>query len=250
MGGLLILLYQGQAKDPDLRNIVTVASPIDLHSGGGVMAGVAQAVNAPAKLVSNYTNLRINALDPARLGMPGWATALAFKMTDPVSSVTTYWDLVTRLWDREFVESYSTTSDYLNNMLRYPGGVIQDMAEKVVVDNQLAKGRIEIHGGVAELDQIKSALLAFAGATDNLVPEEVARRIVDIVASEDKSFRVAPGGHMGVIIGGKAQQAVWADSAQWLAKRSLDKPPPRRQRRQSKAGAKRKPARTRARQAT
>ncbi len=247
MGGLLILLYQGQARDPHLRNIVTIASPIDLHGGNGVMAGVAQAVNAPAKLVSNYTNLRLNALDPARLGMPGWATTLAFKMTDPVSSVTTYWDLVTRLWDREFVESYSTTSDYLNHMLMYPGGVIQDMAEKVVVDNQFAKGRIELRDGVAELDTINSALLAFAGATDNLVPESVARRIVDIVGSEDKAFRVAPGGHMGVIIGGKAREAVWSDSARWLSTRSAEAP--RKRGKRKTASRRRKAARPRRRAA-
>ncbi len=224
MGGLLCLLYQGQAHDPHLRNIVTIASPIDLESGSGAIAGVAQAINAPAKLVSNYTNLRINSLDPARLGLSPWMTTLAFKMTDPVSSVTTYWDLVTRLADREFVESYSTTSDYLNHMLGYPGGVIRDMAEKVVVNNELATGRIKLGDEVAELDNIESALLAYAGATDNLVPESVAKQIIGIVGSKDKSFRVVPGGHMGVIIGSKAQKAVWADSVKWLAKRSATKP--------------------------
>jgi polyhydroxyalkanoate synthase len=52
------------------------------------------------------------------------------------------------------------------------------------------------------------------------VPAEIAEKIVDIVATKDKEFRVAPGGHMGVIIGSKAQNAVWAESVEWLAKRS------------------------------
>ena len=38
----------------------------------------------------------------------------------------------------------------------------------------------------------------------------------------DAEFRVAPGGHMGVIIGSKAQGAVWAQSAEWLAARSAE----------------------------
>jgi polyhydroxyalkanoate synthase len=62
--------------------------------------------------------------------------------------------------------------------------------------------------------------LAFAGKTDILVPANIAEKIVDIVASKDKDFRLAPGGHMGVIIGSKAQSAVWAESVEWLAKRS------------------------------
>ncbi len=219
MGGLLCLLYQGLNQDKHIRNIVTVASPIDMR-GGGIVAGAAQALNAPAKLIRKYTNLRMQMLDPVLLHSPGWATTLAFKMTDPVGSVTTYWDLVTRLWDREFVESYSTTSDYLNNMLLYPGGVIQDMTVKVAVDNQLAQGKIEIGDRIAELDRIKSAMLVFAGERDTLVPAGIAQRIIDIVASQDKEFRVAPGGHMGVILGSKAVGAVWSDSADWLASRS------------------------------
>ena len=249
MGGLFCLLYQGLTQDKHLRNIVTVASPIDLETGKGVIsmvAGVAQAMDGPAKLVSNYSNFRLNTLDPARLSMPDWLTTLVFKMTDPVGSVTTYWDLVTHLRDREFVESHSTTADYLNNMLRYPGGVVRDMASGVVNENQLAGGRVHIGESVAELDRINCNLLAFAGKTDILVPPEVASGIVDVVASADKEFREAPGGHMGVIIGSKAQKAVWADSADWLVKRSQEKRP-RVKRTTAKTAGTRRPARKKAR---
>ena len=226
MGGLLCLFYQGINKDKHIRNMVTIASPIDLETGKGVISmvnGVAQALTGPAQLVSNYTNLRLNTLDPSRLSLPDWATTIAFKLTDPVSSVTTYWDLVTHLWDREFVESHSTTSDYLNNMLRYPGGVVQDMAGGML-ENQLAGGKLQIRDKLAEIDTINTSFLVFAGERDSLVPPEVAERSVELVASNDKDFRVAPGGHMGVIIGSKAQGAVWKESADWLVPRSQEKP--------------------------
>ncbi|MCZ6830714.1 MAG: alpha/beta fold hydrolase [Gammaproteobacteria bacterium] len=244
MGGLLCLLHQGQVQDKRIRNIITVASPIDLESGSSMianLAGAAQALNGPAQLVSSYSNLRLNTLDPARLSLPSWMTTLVFKMTDPVGSVTTYWDLVTRLWDREFVESHSTTSDYLNNMLMYPGGVLKDMAVKVIADGQLAKGRVEVGDNLAELDAIESNLLAFAGKTDHIVPPEIAAKSVEIVASKDKEFRIVPGGHMGVIIGSKAQNAVWAQSAEWLAKRSGKAPA--RAKRKARTTAKARPRR-------
>lgn len=243
MGGLFCLLHQGLTLDKGIRNIITVASPIDLEAGSGLIgavAGVAQALDGPAQLVSNYTDLRLNTLDPARLSMPDWATTIVFKLTDPVGSVTTYWDLVTRLWDREFVESHSTTSDYLNNMLRYPGGVVRDMAGGVVTDNQLAKGRVSIGDRVARLDRIESSLLAFGGETDHLVPPDVAAKVVDVVAADDAEFRVAPGGHMGVIIGSRAQGAVWQESAEWLAERSDASPSGKRPRRKKAAAAKAK----------
>jgi polyhydroxyalkanoate synthase len=223
MGGLLSLLYQGQAKDPHVRNIVTVASPIDLGAGSGVLgavASVAQALDGPAQLLGSYSKLRLNTLDPALLSLPDWATTLAFKATDPIGSVTAYWDLVTRLWDREFVKSHSTTSDYLNNMRRYPGGVVKDMIKGAAIENLLAKGKMPIGEKIAELDSIESNLLAFAGESDYLVPLDAAEKIIDVVASKDASFRAAPGGHMGVIIGSTAPAVVWQQSADWLKKRS------------------------------
>ena len=93
---------------------------------------------------------------------------------------------------------------------------------------------------VAELDKIKCSLLAFAGERDSLVPPEVAAKSVDIVASTDTDFRVAPGGHMGVSIGSKAQNAVWAESAEWLASRSGTQPRKKPAARRRKAAVKTK----------
>ncbi|MBF7731749.1 alpha/beta fold hydrolase [Pseudomonas sp. N040] len=220
MGGLLSLLYSGLKYDKRIRNIITVASPIDMR-GGGMVAGVAQALNTPAKLIRKYTDFKLLAINPAKLHTSGWVTSLAFKLTDPVSSLTTYWDLITRLWDREFVESHSTTSDYLNNMLSYPVGMLQDMLIKVVVDNKLAKGEIEVGSKISRFRNIRAAMLVFAGEQDALVSASTARGILDLVSSQDKHFEVAPGGHMGVILGSNAQRVVWAKSADWLVSRSL-----------------------------
>jgi polyhydroxyalkanoate synthase len=223
MGGLLSLLHAGLPRKRAIRNIVTVASPIDMR-GGGLVAGVAQVINTPAKLIRKYTDLRLNVLNPKVFHAPGWVTTIAFKLTDPIGSVTTYWDLVTKLWDREFVESHTTTSDYLNNMLAYPAGVVGDMLVKVAIDNKLASGEIELGQKLSRFRNIHAAMFVFAGDRDVLVSPSTAEGILDLVGSQDKRFEVAPGGHMGVILGATAQQAVWQKSADWLAKRSLHKP--------------------------
>lgn len=84
------------ATEGRIRNIVTVASPIDMR-GGGLVAGVAQIVNKPAKLIRKYTDLRLNMLKPELFHTPGFVTTIVFKLTDPMTSVTTYWDLITNL---------------------------------------------------------------------------------------------------------------------------------------------------------
>lgn len=225
MGGLLSLMQTGLKKsDPRVANIITVASPIDSR-GGGVVAGLGKAINTPAMLIRKFTAFRLQEVNPDKMHMPAWVTTLAFKLTDPIGSVTTYWDLLMGLWDREFVESHTTTSDYLNNMLVYPAGVVQDMLVKVAVDNKLAQGEIQLGKKVVRLANITAPIYVFAGKTDVLVAPDTAEALIELVSSVERRYEVAPGGHMGVILGSSAQRNVWTKSADWLSKRSAVKAP-------------------------
>ena len=219
MGGLFALIYAGLSGDEHIRNIVTVASPVDSRQGG-IAGSLMTALNGPARLVRQYTNFRVHNIDPRYLQVPGWVNALAFKLTNPVGSLVTYWDLLTRLWDREFVEAHTTTSTFLNNMLNYPGGIIQDFFVKVGVNNDLSHGRIRIGDQEADFERIRCNLLVFAGEADSIVRPAAAHRVMDLVRSEDKEFVVAPGGHMGVFGGAKAPEHVWRLAADWLGPRS------------------------------
>ena len=225
LGGLFCLMYAGVSDDEHLRNIVTVASPIDAREGS-IMGQLSSALMKPAEMVRKFTGFRLHNVNPERFTLPGWVNAFAFKMTNPIGSVTTYWDLLVRLWDREFVESHTTTSQFLNNMLAYPGRLVQDMFVKFAIDNDLSRGTIELDGHEVRFDRILSSVLVFAGETDTLVTPDAARKSLDLVASDDKQFLIAPGGHMGVLSGARAQDAVWKVAADWLESRSqLDRAP-------------------------
>ena len=219
MGGLLSLMYAGGSGDTKIRNLITIASPIDFRSSG-LPATLGRIIQKPAELVRRYTPLRVQDLNPISMQMPGWVTTLGFKLTDPIGSVTTYWNLAKRLADREFVESHSTTADYLDHMLVYPVGVLQDMFVHAIIDNQFADGIMSLGDIDADLSTIKADYLAYAGSTDHIVPIDVASKSVELVGSESREFRVAPGGHMGVILGSKAAHEVWEPCAQWLDSRS------------------------------
>lgn len=229
LGGLFCLMYAGVSHDAHLRNIVTVASPIDTREGD-IMGRLTAALMKPAEMVRKLTGFRVHNLAPERFTLPGWANSLAFKLTNPIGSITTYWDLVLRLWDRDFVESHTTTSAFLNNMLAYPGRLVQDMVVKFAIDNDLSRGSIELDGKAVRLDRIEASVLIFAGEADNLVTPDAARKSLDLVAAQDKRYVLAPGGHMGVLSGSKAQDAVWKVAADWLEARSAlaDAPPPER----------------------
>jgi polyhydroxyalkanoate synthase len=84
----------------------------------------------------------------------------------------------------------------------------------------MAEGNMRIGKAKAEFERIHCSILAFAGDSDNLVSPRAARKVLDIVSSEDKEFHVVPGGHAGVFAGSRSPENTWAISADWLAERS------------------------------
>jgi polyhydroxyalkanoate synthase len=220
MGGLFCLVYAGWSHDPGVRNIVTIASPIDAHQAG-IAGRLFEVMNRPLRLAARYVPLRLDDIDPRFLRVPGWMSSVAFKLTNPAGTVQSYIDLLMNLWDREYVTEHQTMSAWFNRMHDYPGGIIQDFVLRVGLDNQLAKGKVRLGPeDKALLDRIECSLLAIAGANDRIVTLEAAKKVMDIVGSRDKDFIIAPGGHAGVFAGSKAPGTTWLFAADWLSTRS------------------------------
>lgn len=219
MGGLLTLMYAAANQDQALRNIVTVASPVDMHQSG--LAGRAlRAIYRPARIISQVLNVSLMDLPARYLHVPGWLNSLVFKLTNPLGSVISSLELLINLWDREYVTVHSTMSQWFDDMVDYPGQTIKEMVVKMALNNQMARGHMKMGDRRAEFNQITSSILAFAGRSDKLVSPQAAHRILEIVSSTDKEFCVVSGGHAGVFAGSSAPTETWAISADWLAQRS------------------------------
>lgn len=219
MGGLLTLMYAAASGDPHLRNIVTVASPVDMHQSG--LAGrMLSFVYRPAQLISRVLNFSLMDLPSRYLHVPGWLNALTFKLTNPLGSVISTLELLVNLWDREYLKEHTTMSLWFDDMVDYPGATVKEMVSKMMLNNQMARGRMKLGEKEARFNEIRASILAFAGDDDKLVSPEAAHKVLDIVASEDKEFCIVPGGHAGVFAGSKAPDHTWAIAAQWLAERS------------------------------
>lgn len=219
MGGLLTLMYAATSQDPNIKNLITVASPVDMHQSG-VAGKVLSAVYRPAQIISQVLNLSLLDLPARYFHIPGWVNSLAFKMTNPVGSLISYLDLLVNMWDRDYVTEHITVGKWFNDMVDYPGETIKDMTVHMMINNRMASGRMRIGNEKAEFKAIRSSILAFAGDNDKIVSIPAARKILDIVSSDDKEFCVVPGGHAGLFAGSKAPKYVWEMSTNWLETRS------------------------------
>ncbi|MCC6375039.1 MAG: alpha/beta fold hydrolase, partial [Moraxellaceae bacterium] len=216
MGGIFTLCYTALTHDPDIRNLVILGTPINSHASGAI-GKVYQAIERRAEWVRKNTGFRIHNLNPQWLHTPGWANVVGFKMTNPMGSLMGYWELVVKLADRQFVVNHATTSAFLDKMVAYPGGIVQDMMVRIWIDNELAKGYMQLGKNEARLADIQCALWAGAGKSDNMVTKAAVETLMDHVSSSDKEFVVVAGGHMGILSGSKAPSDVWPKVAAWLA---------------------------------
>ena len=219
MGGLISLMYLATSGDSGVRNLITVASPIDMHQSG-VAGRVLSTIYKPAQTISSILNFSLLDLPARYFHVPGWTSSLMFKLTNPIGSVINSFDKFLNLWDREYLQESLTMSKWFDDMVDYPGETIKDMAVHMMLNNKIASGKMKIGESSAEFNTIKCAILAFAGEADNLVSTTAARKVLDIVSSQDKEFCVVPGGHAGVFAGSSAPKNTWRISKDWLESRS------------------------------
>lgn len=218
MGGLLCLLYLAASKDRGVVNLVTIASPVDMHkTASGRLSAL---IEAPAHLIRKTTGFRLDRLDDRLFHVPGPVLSFLFRMSNPMATVSSYVELLRNLGDDDYVARYMTMNEWFTNMPDYPGGTVQALMRDMGLYNQMVRGRIKVGGVLANFADITANLLAFSGDNDAIVSVPAAEAVMAVVSSQDKTFQVVPGGHAGVFTGGKAAHTTWAISAAWLSTRS------------------------------
>jgi len=217
-GGLFSLCYSALGQDPDIKNLVLVGAPTDYHRNGALGAQY-RRFSRRAKWIRRSTGLRIHDVPAGLLRSPGWVNSLAFKLTNPVGSLQGYWNLVKNLHDRDFVSAHATNGAFLDDMVAYPGGVIQDIIRYLWTDNVVAHGQLPMEGTEGHLNQVTANVLNVTGASDPIVTPECSQAMEPLIRSKDKTFITIEGGHMGILGSAAAQKQSWGRIADWLIER-------------------------------
>ena len=234
MGGLFALMYLGVTPDRSVRNLVTVGAPLDA-SKMGLFAWATKMGGAQVEFLSR------------RIGnVPGGLSSAVFRLLTPAKNLTRYADLFMNLWNREYVNGFDAMNQWVSQFIDYPQGAFQQFVRDFMQHNRLVRGTMRFGGKAANLRRVRANLLVIAGKTDQIAPAAAVRAQLDAVGSSDVTYRIAPGGHMGVLAGQTAPRHVWQPVAEWLAARSTARPQRTRTAAQASAGrATRGPGRAR-----
>lgn len=214
-GGLFSYAYTAWSGDPDIRNLALLGAPCDYHDNGLI----GQQYRRLSRLIKRL-DLRPHATSPRWWRSPGWLNSALYKVLSPVASIRPHIELLGRLDDREQVAAHATNSAFLDDMVSYPGAVVQDIMQYLWTDNVLAEGRLPVTGTPECLSALRANLLLVTGKTDPVVTTACSKRLLALAASEDRQLLEVSGGHMAIVAGSKAPGEIWPVVADWLAARS------------------------------
>ncbi|HQR38496.1 MAG TPA: alpha/beta fold hydrolase [Blastocatellia bacterium] len=207
MGGVFASVYAALERTDAVRNVVMLGAPIDF-SKLELYHQLMQYVEAPMSAIAETFGY-----------FPAFMSQTMFQLTQPMKAITRPVSMLWNLWDDDYMESYEAMSKWMGDFLHYPEAAFKTFARDFVRDNKLIRNEVEMFGRKVDLTRITAAYLVLASPDDQFGQPASARAILDVIASEDQTFMLVRGGHLGAMAGSKAP-ANWALVADWLAERS------------------------------
>jgi polyhydroxyalkanoate synthase len=108
MGAIFSLLYVAAWEDRAIRNLVSIAAPIDFAKMG-ILSHLARMADRQVQFFADQVG-----------NVPGFINSQVLKMLAPVKRVTRYFELLFKLHDDEWVKGYDAMSTWANDFIAYP----------------------------------------------------------------------------------------------------------------------------------
>ncbi|MDD4802375.1 MAG: alpha/beta fold hydrolase [Syntrophomonas sp.] len=209
MGGTMTAMYAPLFPQPIIKNFIALAAPFDF-SNAGTQSIWMKAPGFSADRITDTFDL-----------IPKDFIQTGVMMLRPVNNfLGTY----SRLWksidNGASVLAWKALDKWVNDNINFPGEAYRQWVKELYQENKLTKNEFVIKGMTIDLAKIKSNLLVMAGEKDHLVLPHQSEAIMNLVSSEDKTYREHPVGHGGLVFGNYALNKSYPFIADWLAARS------------------------------
>lgn len=208
LGGLFALWYAATHLRGPIRNLLTIATPIDFAHLGLFSAWTDRRYFNVDRLVDTFGNV------PPEILQTG------FNLLRPTASVSKYVNLWLNLWNDDYVAGYRAFDKWVNDWIPFPGEAFREMIKTLFWDNALVRGEQRIGRRRVDLGRITRPILNVAATKDHIVPIESTRRLTELVGSADQTLLTIPAGHAGLVAGRSAARDLFPRLTAWLAERS------------------------------
>lgn len=220
MAGVFVMLYTALQQPNFVKNLIVLGSPVDSYASGriGKLFQKTNQLIAKNKVLQN--KIYSETLPKSLLHTPGFLNAFGFKMIDPIGWVQSQKQFLANLDNLQALYEHATMGHFLNRMMDYPGGINQDMIFNVWLQNPLKNGVIQLQDKNIELNNIECSVLVGAGRSDQIVSVEAVKPLIELTNSQDVTFTLIPGGHLGLMSSQSSANEFWPFMTNWLKHRS------------------------------
>jgi len=205
LGGTIAAIFASITELP-IKNLIVATVPIDYSVGV-----------SPEKWLEGLQNgdISVDRLVDVYGTMPPPLVEAMFRTLAPIN-VSPYVSLMSRAHDSGYVDKWRRMDKWLNDTAPFAGAALKQMFNDLLKNNKLVKGEMVIGGKRVDLSNIDCSFFAVSSANDGLIAEGQSLPIMDLVSSEDKTYKVVEAGHVSLALSGLFAPIV----DQWLASRS------------------------------
>ena len=207
-GGILTLLLKARHPDLPIRNLVSLATPVD-YTKMGFMTGMFRAGRLDPDMVIDRTGM-----------VPQEVMDAGFQSLKPTDQAVQAVNLWQNLWNDDFVTGFQALNRWARDQVPFPGALFRQTVDMIVRDNGLMTGRIRLGGRDVDLKDIRCPFLNVLAEQDTIVPADSAAPLPGLVGSEDSSELRLDSGHVGFVAGRQAAKVARPQIAEWIRSHS------------------------------
>jgi polyhydroxyalkanoate synthase subunit PhaC len=213
-GGVLSLCYAALHRE-NVRNLITVATPVDFHIDQDQERTDTGFVNVWTRgLAAKDIDLLVDAMG----NIPGEMGGTVFSLMTPFRTLTKYnMTLVQAAQDPDALMNFLRMEKWLANRPDHPGTAARQWLKELYQNNKLVRGELVVDQRPVDLKVLDMPILNVYSDADTIVHPLSCKAMRGAVGSKDYTEMSAAGGHVGILVSRSKQlpQTI----ADWLQKR-------------------------------
>ena len=206
-GGTLATVYS--ALHPEkIKNLIVTAPVIDCWKDTTVVSNLTKSFDVD-KFVDTIGN------------MPPEFMYYCFSILKPFEQgVEKYLKFLNNINNEKFVDSFLKIEKWLDETPPIPGQLFKEWMKGIYQDNLLIQNKMFVGNRQVSLENLNMPIFTQVAVGDHLVSPECSMPLHYAVSSTDKTLKLYPTGHVGMIASSFSQKKVLPELGQWLKERS------------------------------
>lgn len=205
LGGTLAIIYSLLYAER-INGLMLLTAPVDFAHSGKLGLWSKQNQFHPENVTKAYGH------------MPWWVLQTSFQMLKPMLPWHKIEKLMKEFKNPEFQKNFWALEIWSQDNVSFPGRCFLTLIEELYKKNALINGCMHVNGKTLDIKQLQGPILNIAANDDHIVPFNSTLQTHHLKNEASLETIASAGGHIGAILGSKAQKHTWPQIVNWLSK--------------------------------